>query len=193
MTGSSEQGALTQDEIEPFVLAAHGDFDRMRTLLAERPALLNAVWERTNETAIQAAAHTGQRAIAEYLLAAGAPLDICTAAMLGLTDRVAAYLAEDPALANATGAHGISLLFHASFSGKPEIADLLVANGGGDGAGPALHAAIASGQIAMVRWLLAHDADVNTPNFAGKTPLQSALNQDKTEIADLLREFGGTA
>ncbi len=38
---------------------------------------------RVVHTAIQAAAHTGQRAIAEYLLAKGARLEVCTAAMLG--------------------------------------------------------------------------------------------------------------
>ncbi len=181
----------TQDELGPFVIAAHGDFSQVRELLATQPALLNARYERFNETALEAAAHMGQQEIAEYLLDAGAPLTICAAAMLGRTDDVAAFLADDPALARSAGAHGISILFHAALSGKTEIADLLVANGGGEGAGPALNAAAPRGHRAMVEWLLAHDADPNIANFQGKLPVRIALETGHAEIADLIRQHGG--
>src|SRR3712207_1734486 len=117
----------TQDELGPFVLAAHGNFDKVKELLAARPALLHGRYEKFDETAIEAASHMGRREIAEHLLDAGAPLTICAAAMLGRTEDVAAFLAADPALANSAGAHGIPVLFHAALSGKTEIADLLVA------------------------------------------------------------------
>jgi hypothetical protein len=72
----------SQDLVEQFVLAAHGNAARVRELLAREPALLNARWARFNETALEAASHMGNRAIAEDLLAAGAPLTIYTAAIL---------------------------------------------------------------------------------------------------------------
>jgi ankyrin repeat protein len=181
----------TQEELRPFVLAAHGNFAAVKELLAAQPVLLNARFQDFNETALEAAAHTGQREIAQYLLDAGAPLTICAAAMLGRTEDVAAFLASDPTLANSAGAHGIPLLFHVALSGKTEIADLLVAHGGGDGASPALNAAAPRGHRAMVAWLLAHGADPNTPNFQGKLPMRLALDNGQTEIADLIREHGG--
>ena len=79
---------LSQEQVDEFVVASHHDFDKVKEMLAEKPALLdeNATWM---ETPIQAAAHVGNRPIAEYLLEQGAPLDICTAAMLGLEAEVA--------------------------------------------------------------------------------------------------------
>jgi uncharacterized protein len=111
-----------------------------RQMLAAEPALLDACFEQVNERPIQAAAHTGSRAIAEFLLENGAPLDIFAAASLGLTDKVAQFLADDPSLASANGVHGISILYHAALSGQVEIAELLKAHGGGQEAGRALHA-----------------------------------------------------
>jgi ankyrin repeat protein len=183
---------LPQEVIRPFVLAAHGDLATVTELLAREPRLLNAVYEEFDETALAAAAHTGQAAIANHLLAAGAPLTICAAAMLGQTDRVAAFLRADASQASSNGAHGIPLLFHAALSGRTEMADLLVAHGGGQGRDAALHGATRPGHTAMVRWLLERGAAVNTPNFQGKTPLQVALEAGHHEIADLLRQYGAT-
>lgn len=177
--------------VEEFVIAAHGDLDKVRTMLAATPALLNIPWARFNETPLAAASHVGHRAIAEHLLAAGAPLTVCTAAMLGEPEQVAAFLDADPALANATGAHGIPILFHAALSGNTAVAELLVARGGGAGQDAALHGAVAPGHLAMTRWLLERGADPNTLDFAGRTPLRVALDAGHAEIADLLRAHGG--
>src|SRR5688500_11815561 len=107
---------LSQEMIDQFVGAAHSDLDRVKELLAEEPELLNAnaTW---TETAIGAAAHTARRDIAEFLLAAGAPLDICTAAMLGLHQKVEDMICEDTSLSEATGAHGFPLMFYPAITG----------------------------------------------------------------------------
>src|SRR5512140_3378501 len=114
----------TQEKIDEFVGAAHGDLPTVQRLLEEYPDLLNrpASW---GEFAIQAAAQTGQTQIAALLLAAGAPLDICTAAMLGKTDRVQEFLRDDPSLAHATGAHRLPVLYHAAVTGQIPVAEVL--------------------------------------------------------------------
>lgn len=182
----------TQELVQPFVLAAHTDLGKVQELYAEHPELLDVPWQPVNETAIQAASHMGRRDIAEWLLERGAPLRIYTAAMLGRTETVAALLAADPSLANARGAHGISLMYHAAMSGETAIPELLLARGGGEGMDGALHGAVAFGRLPMVEWLLAHGAtNPNAPNFEGKTPLRAAIEKGYPEIADILRAHGG--
>lgn len=178
--------------VAQFVGNAHGDFDVVKQMLQEHPELLNAIWQDVNETAIQAATQTGQREIAEYLIAQGAPVDICTAAMLGDERRVEEFLKQDPALARAKGSHGYPVLYHAALSGNTRIADLLKQYGGGEGKEFALHAAVLSGNSDMVNWLLANGVqDVNMPNYENKTPLTVALERGYFDIADMLQSEGG--
>lgn len=182
---------LTEEQIRAFVLAAHGDLATVKAMHGEQPALLNVRYTQFNETPLEAAGHMGNRPIAEYLLAAGAPLTVFAAAMLGQEEDVRAFLQQEPGLARTPGVHGISLLYHAALSGRPEVAALVVADGG-TGQDAALHAAVQSGQPPMVAWLLAHGVeDANAPDFKGKTPLRRALDKDQTEIAALLRAHGG--
>lgn len=65
------ENRLDQETIDAFVNRAHGDLDGVKEMLARQPALLHA---RSNagETALGAAAHVGNRSIAEYLLQQGA-------------------------------------------------------------------------------------------------------------------------
>src|SRR5512143_2505466 len=118
------EDVVTEDEIRDFVVAAHGNLPRVREMLAEHPSLVNARYqwaENDSETAIQAAAQVGSRPVVEYLLERGAPLEICTAAMLGRRDVVQRMLDEDPKLIDAKGAHGIPLMPHAAVSNNLEL------------------------------------------------------------------------
>src|SRR5262245_59520140 len=138
----TQSTALPIEQIREFVLAGHGNLARVKEMLAETPALLNAAYpwqENDRETARQAAAHVGNRAIAEYLLAQGAPLDICTAAMLGRQAEVERFVADDPAQIDAVGAHGIPLLTHAALSGDLALVQWLCAHGACAGMSAALH------------------------------------------------------
>lgn len=183
---------MDQKVVAQFVGSAHGDFDAVRHMLTEHPELLNAEWEQFHETALQAATQTGQREIAEYLLAHGAPMDICTAAMLGDAARVREFLEADPALVHAKGSHDYPVLYHAALSGKPQVAEILAQYGGVQGQEFALHAAVLSGNPEMVNWLLAKGVnDVNLPNAENKTPLTVALEHGYFDIADMLQSEGG--
>ena len=106
--------------VEEFVGKAHGDLERVRALLTQEPALLNAAWDWGGgdwETALGAASHTGSRAIADYLISNGARIDLFAAAMLGRLDIVTTIVAAFPAMATARGPHGIPLLQHAVAGG----------------------------------------------------------------------------
>ncbi len=165
-------------------------------MLAAHPELVNAsaTWD---ETALQAAAQTGRADIAEFLLAAGAPLDICAAAMLGKADAVRAFLRAEPVLANARGAHGLPALYHATIAGHEDIADLLWATGAdlnaGDGASTALHGAVAFGRQAMVAWLLQRGANTGALDYEGKTPLERAVENGRQEIVEMIRQHAANA
>jgi ankyrin repeat protein len=166
----------------------------VRALLAEDPALINAnaPWV---ETPIQAAAHVGHREIALYLLEAGAPLDICTAAMLGWADRVDQLLRDDPARAAATGAHGFPVLYYAVIAGDPALAQRLVDAGAdinaGAGSGTPLHAAAMWDRPALARWLLERGADPTLLDYQDKTPLAVATERGRETVAALLRGDDG--
>jgi ankyrin repeat protein len=183
---------MDQELVAEFVGNAHGNLVVVKQMLMENPELLNARWEEVDETAIQAATQTGQREIAEFLIGQGAPVDICTAAMLGDEARVKVMLEADPSLAHAKGSHDYPVLYHAALSGDPRIADLLVEYGGGEGKEFAMHAAVQSGSSDMVNWLLANGVrDVNYPNYANKTPLTVAMEKGYFDIADMLQSEGG--
>ena len=111
--------------VNEFVGNAHGNLQRVKELLEQEPALLNAAWDWGGgdwETGLGAAAHTGQAAIAQYLLERGAHLDIFAAAMLGRLDIVQAIRAVQPNALTALGPHGIPLLIHAEMGGQAAAA-----------------------------------------------------------------------
>jgi ankyrin repeat protein len=187
---------LLPETIKEFVIAAHSDLDKTRAMLSASPSLLNAKhqWDENDyEDALGAASHVGNAPIARCLLERGAPMTICTAAMLGDSERVSQYLEDDVSQASAKGAHNIPIMSHAALSGNVEIARMLVDYGGGEGMSHALHMAIGKRHYEMVRWLLENgDIDFAMKNFMGKTHLQASIESDQGDIAALLREYGAT-
>ena len=81
-----------------------------------QPALINATWDWGGgdwETALGGASHMGNKPIAEYLLAHGARMDVFCATMLGKTEILKAFLADNPKVVALKGPHGIPLVRHA--------------------------------------------------------------------------------
>jgi hypothetical protein len=107
-----------------FVGRAHVDLARVTELLNQYPTLIHAAFDWGNgdwETALGAAAHTGRRDIAEFLVARGARVDIFAAAMLGKLPLLKAFLHDNPEMLHAGGPHGISLMDHARKGGNHEV------------------------------------------------------------------------
>ena len=127
---SPKKTAIDAEMVHRFVYDAHGDFDSVKALLDKEPALVNASWDWGGgdwETGLGAAAHTGSKEIAEYLLQHGARIDLYAAAMLGKLSVVQAILDDNPSERDKPGPHGISLMAHARKGGKEaaEVVKLL--------------------------------------------------------------------
>lgn len=119
---------LDEKMVFEFVKVSHGGFDRVKELLESEPGLVNACWNWGGddwETALGAAAHTGQKAIAEFLLAHGARMDLFCAAMLGKKEIVQSYIDDNSQVVHVKGPHGIPLIAHAQAGGQEEIAALI--------------------------------------------------------------------
>lgn len=126
--GGERPAALDAELVRSYLVAAHGNFEKVKELVELEPALVNATinWGGDDwESGLGAAAHTGNREMALWLLERGARMDIFTAAMLGELEVLKAILAVQPEAINAPGPHGIPLIHHARM-GKEAAADVLV-------------------------------------------------------------------
>ena len=113
---------LNKELVREFVIVAHKDFDKVKSMLQENPDLLNASLNLKDwdwEDAIGAAGHMGFRDMALYLLEQGARPTICVAAMLGNLEVVKTFISAFPQMRNSVGPHNITLLEHAQAGGEP--------------------------------------------------------------------------
>lgn len=154
----------------PLIAAAErGLTDVARALLAAGadPTATDGFW-----TPLYAAAHTGPYkrkpalAVADLVLAHGAPDDIFNASALGRVQRVAELLASDPSLANSRDGIGCTPLFLAAWTGYPVVVERLLQAG----------------------------ADPNVRSRAGQTPLDTSVTHiwegEQYTVARLLLQYG---
>jgi hypothetical protein len=185
------------DLVFAFVVAGHGNFPKVKEMVAQEPKLVLAAWDWGGgdwETALGGAAHTGHREIADYLLAQGARIDSFCAAMLGQREVLTALLAATASVATTKGPHGFTLLYHAAISGDVAIAEALKPHlpPKSDDYNQALSAAARDGRLAMTTWLLKNGVtDPNVPDAFKKTPLAIALEKGFEDVAEELRRNGG--
>lgn len=113
---------ITPDALAREVVgASHGNLDRVKELVTERPELAKAVvdWGLGDfETAIGAASHVGNREIADFLMSWGARPDIFTFAMLGNLAAVRAIIEAMPGIQRLAGPHSLTLMSHARAGGE---------------------------------------------------------------------------
>lgn len=121
--------------VREIVGASHGNLARVREAVERQPAVARASvdWGFGDwETCIDAAAHVGNRPIAELLLAHGARPTIFSAAMMGQLDAVKAFVAARPGIQRTLGPHGITLLAHARAGGSDAMPVVEYLKGLGD-------------------------------------------------------------
>jgi len=119
--------AVNHELVKEFVIAGHGNLERVKEMLAQEPGLLNATWDWGGgdfETALGGAGHMGHKDIAEVLVNKGSRMDIFVATMLGKLDIVKAMLAAYPGLIHSKGPHGLTFLHHARKGGEEAMAVL---------------------------------------------------------------------
>lgn len=110
--------------VKEMVVVSHGNIARVRELVQQHPELAKAAWDWGYgdwETALGAASHVGNRAIAELLLERGAPPTHFSATMMGQLDVLKAFVAASPGLQKRRGSHGLTLMVHAR-NGGPQAA-----------------------------------------------------------------------
>lgn len=108
--------SMDDDMVSTIVGVSHGNFEKVKELVGQRPELAGAAWDwgfGDWETALGAASHVGRRDIAEFLISHGARPDIFTYAMLGMLKSVQEIIETVPGIQTHTGPHGITLLQHA--------------------------------------------------------------------------------
>ena len=112
---------ITTELVREFVMAAHGDLEKVQELLVESPSLLHAAynWGGSDwESALGAAAHVGRKDIALYLLEKGARMDIFAADYAGRIRSCTSYFSSATRSITCIWSTWYSLLQHARMGGE---------------------------------------------------------------------------
>ncbi len=139
--------------VKDVVGLSHSNLAKVKEMVQQHPALAKASWDwgyGDHETALGAASHVGQRAIAEFLLENGAPPTLFSATMLGQLDVVKAFMAATPGLQKIRGPHSLSLMVHAKAGGPPAAAVVTYLESIGDAALPLTDEPLSPAERAML-------------------------------------------
>ena len=170
------------------------DLERTKSLIAREPALVDARNEK-GEPAVLSAIYLGAWEIADFLIRAGATLDIFSAAAAGNSVILPALIAERGA--DVYAPDGWTPLHLAAFFGHVEAARLLIEAGAdvhavskNPTANTPMHAAATRGHLDVIELLLANGADVNRKAGGGWTPLHLAAGSRSPETVAFLLQRG---
>jgi ankyrin repeat protein len=186
-------GAIQGAEIHE--AAELGDLEKVRAYLEKDPKQINAT-DSKGRTVLGRAARSGKKELVEFLLEKGATEDIFAAAIVGHTDKVAAFLKQDPKLINARDSGGKTALHWAALYGQKKVMELLLAKKADvnsldeDGFTP-LHWAATFNQSDAVKLLLANKANMNLKvQKYGWTALRLAVIHGHMATAEALLDSG---
>lgn len=185
---------MSSEIVRELVMAAHGDLGKVKELTAVHPELLDSAHEwrpGMTESPLEAAAHTGRREIAEFLLEKGAKPIIVAAAMLADEKAFEELLAENPERIREKGAHNFSLMFHAALGGNLAIAGRIYDGVAKEGIDSALLASVMAGQHAMAKWLITKGVSLDNTDFRGRTALEYAVEIADAQMMSILRDAIG--
>lgn len=175
---------------------AKGDVAKVKEMLKADPALASTK-DKNGVSAILKAAYYRKKDVVAVLLATGIELNIFEASATGQTERVRALIKQDAMLVNAFAPDGFFPLGLATFFGHLETVETLLSAGAEVNAVSresmkvtSLNAAVAAGQIAIARVLIARGANVNAKAENDFAPLHEAAANGDIEFATLLLDKG---
>lgn len=194
---------IAADLVKDWVGKAHQrKLEPMIELLTREPNLIQSSWDWGNgdwESGLQAAAHTGSREMAVFLLERGARVDLFAVTMLGQLAMLKSAIDTFPASLHVRGAHGIPLLSHAVVGAAPArpVLDYLLAKGvdvnlASTNGMTALMQAVQTGQRDLVQLLLNKGADPKSKAKNGSSALSISVKAAKDDITADLKAAGAT-
>ncbi len=173
-----------------------GNADEASRLVRENPALLKAR-DANGASPILVAVYHQKHDVAKALADAAGTLDMFEAAALGRVDRIKQLLRDHPSLASAHAPDGFPAVGLAAFFGHLDAVTTLLAAGANVHAAArnsfkvqAIHAAVASKNLDIVRAVLEAGADPNAAQQQGFRPIHEAGSSGSRELAELLLKFG---
>ena len=171
-----------------------GKADEVNRIVREHPESLTAR-DANGASPLLLAIYHQKADIAKALADAAGSIDIFEAAALGRVDRIKQLLRENPALASSYSPDGFPVVGLASFFGHLDAARTLIAAGANIHAAAtnslkvqAIHAAVASRNIDIVRAVLEAGADPSLKNDEGKTAISLAREKGHAEFANWLEK-----
>ena len=137
----------------------------------------------------------GKREVARMLIADGAAYDACAAAGLDDIEQLGRLEADDPCVALAAGAYGMTPLHWASRAGSLDCLQWLLdrgaeVDGRNDAHRTSIQLAAECGRTEVVKRLAAAGADLDAQDRKGRTPLHRATYEGHAETAEALLAEG---
>ena len=181
---------------ELFAAIEAGDVETVRAIVLAEPAVAMAR-DAHGISALMRARYGSDQAIARAILTGVSELDVFEAAAFGELDRLTALLDADPDAATAFSADGFTPLHLASFFGKREAVELLLAHGAEPDArgrgwmtGTSLHSAASANHTGTAAMLLDAGADPDARQTHGWTALHAAARNGNVALVELLLAHG---
>jgi ankyrin repeat protein len=171
-----------------------GELERVKTMVSETPALVNARGD--GGSAVLTAVYHQRKEIVNLLVARGAALTLFEACAAGELERVERFLSAGGVDINAHSDDGWTPLHLASFFGHAKVVELLLVHGADTAArstnptaNTPLHAALAANQKMVAGLLIGHGADVNASDGGGWRPLHlAAANNNMDALKTLVAQ-----
>ena len=173
-----------------------GNADEVRRLVRDEPEALKQR-DANGASALLIAIYHQKHDIANVIADAIGEIDIFEAAALGRVERIKELLRRDRSLAAAYSADGFPVVGLAAFFGHLDAVKILIAAGANIHAAAtnplkvqAIHAAVASKNLDIVRAVLDAGADPNAAQQQGFRPIHESGSSGSRELAELLMKHG---